>query len=81
MGNSQCKAVCIQDKSGASFNNVKKKMKKLPSNEVLISKEHMSQLKELPFTNVKDFNKGKNVIVLHNINIHGSILVKTHLIE
>lgn len=42
-------------------------MKKLPSNEVLISKEHMSQLKELPFTNVKDFNKGKNVIVLHNI--------------
>lgn len=58
MGNSQCKAVCIQDKSGASFNNVKKR-KKLPSKEVLISKEHMSQLKELPFTNVKDFNKGK----------------------
>lgn len=28
MGNSQCKAVCIQDKSGASFNNVKK-MKKI----------------------------------------------------
>lgn len=38
MGNSQCKAVCIQDKSGASFNNVKKNEKNYPARKFLYQK-------------------------------------------